>query len=1815
MKTSELIGKVTNQFLKNFLREEEQSDGIARFLLDRLTSEQVAEICREILADPYSSTQVEIKIPETLVADFSLPPEIMTNERTVHLRHATCEKPVLLLANTNDDQGQSLQDITRIGAIELKAESNIWTDVISRDLPISETHLKHLEKALKGLQKAINLSLEQFAKYIADTHYRISQESEPLINALGWALPALKIPRDSNYFEAIPEKNRGQAKYWENLFKQGISKRGCFLLKQTSTSKSIEKNDLQNAFEKVKDQIPISAHQIIEEFINSPSEWDEKSFALAQWEWEKDNIDSLFNGLKKQKTDLASLTIQFFEDEYPDVLTEADEDYLKALKKRSQTKNPNESDVEFYENYRQELEKNRQLKSKWDKFVYGQPVECTDFLVGLIQAFERLFCQSEIKSKQEKLIITTQYGKTKSKWLGINTEVGLYFCTKYRGIEQLTTPNIIWETGWLFNYDQLIEETKQKGKYKENQSIAKTAIEIKFYVELESNISAGKPKIQLIWKANPNAIGMELRNDLERLGDDNKSAFILSEIRQELVNKKGRLQGISLYDMGTIMAAFGQDRGSLIPKYHTKYDLAKNFIKELKKAIKENRLSSDSGDKIKQAWELFSQTYKQALKQLITQEGFASPLLLEQAYKYQQLLEILLKYAKGDQNRINLYQPLLRLGSITVTGKNPAVIVAPWHPLRLGAIAVKFRQVSGLLKYILDNEQVQFGDSRLFFADIIKELNHPYYPEVAIGYKGSQPVLLNLTDTANDYSLLEQPIWETKNQTTNEDPLEAATKLVKLVQRYVELLPHEKTNLTLILYQCDSIKLPLAVINQLAKLQEDQEEYRCHVILRHQESKKLNRLYEQMIENTDADPDAFIASEVSQDFMAKLRISVTSDSIPVQSQKEGKYADIVFLQDVISRQAEIVWESSPDEQITDELLYHVPPRWSRKRPAAKDELKSTVYLVSPNQPEVGKIYLNMIYSIIKAKDLGSNEYFLPARQISFQNNTTQTIFADIHRLGEWVVNYDDLLDRRQLLNQGVQVIRYQQHRTDERNFLVSSQASLNLLQVLVKRRLESLNLELSEEELKSLSQRLIDDANGISGDIVLRAAKCGIFASELIGVVLSKALIRSQLPQNEPIGWYFLDDYANWLGQKEGSIADILVISPQIINGQPILKLIISEAKYVKANGVSEARKTSQKQLRETVERISSALFINPSRLDRDLWLSRLGDLLLEGIEFSPNAEISLEKWRDSIRFGRVQIDLLGYSHVFASSSSDNDSHEQIIIPKVNNCFQEVFNHDDVRQLILAYQRGESFLNIREKLGDEKPWFVSSPQFPAPRIIWVNHFSQEFHKDNFSNSINNTDYQIETKDENSLSENNSYSSELQKNTYSKNNNSFSHQIDDNLIKENNNITLTKTSNNNEIKEIYPNQIDKQINKQVIDLASSNSNWRKPNLNNWLNQNQKSQTLNNEEQEWLNQVVNSLRQALLSYDLQAKVLEQRLTPNAALIQFQGSDRLNISDIERRRSQLLTTHGLNVINVSAQPSKIVVEIARPQRQIISLQEVWQKRKINYKYPQVNLSLIIGVKEIDGEILYLNLASEFENLQHHAPHTLIAGTTGSGKSVLLRNLLVDVCATNSPKFLHIYLIDAKQGTDYFPLENLPHLQQGLIVEQNHAIEVFEEIVSEMEKRYVLFRQEKVNNLFAYNQKVIKEKQLPVLLVVHDEFADWMLVDEYKDAVSSAVQRLGVKARAAGIHLIFAAQRPDNQVFPMQLRDNLGNRLILRVESQGTSEFSLGQKGAENLLGKGHLVGRLSGEMDLIYAQVPFLSEDDFAIVCETIAKDCEV
>lgn len=1765
-----LIGQVATEYLRRQLQNSHSEDGIARFLLDRLTGDQVSYICNSIKQDVSLSSILSIKVPRKLVDGNGLPDEMVTDEKTTYWRNASCEKPAILLANTNDDQGQSLRDITRVGAGDLKSQPDIWVQVASKDLPLSEDQKKYWHQALKGLQESTECSLEEFSEYVVKVRETIAENSIPVVRALGWALPALRIPRDSYYFDAIPENALGHANRWKKLFADAYTKRACYLNKQHPNRQIIENSDIKASYDKVKSQIDPSVQPIMELFIESDINGSIAAENLAELEWELDKVNLLFFELKPMKINLAEKTRQLYEDEFPDTLTLDELTYLNNLNElfnKRKAKEASEEDKEFYDKHRHNLETDKALKAEWDRFVYGKAIECTDFLVGLLGATERLFAQCDSFYGEKTLKIRTQKTTSKKSWLDLNEDIGLFFCNAYRGLEKLTNWQVNWDTHYLFKYDQLIMESKKKKNYKKNTSTAKAAIQIAFYIELRYQDIQGatqKNEVKLIWHGNPQEIGLELYDDLRRLAEH---PFSYSTVSQNPVSKKGKLQGLSLSDVGTLQAVFGQDRGSLVGVYAKTTDLEKLILINLKKSFEEERLTQKEYESLKEIWTDFAIKYKQSIRDWLI-DGISSDTMIEQSELYDKFLRSLQEHALGDMNRISIMQPVMRIGNVRVDGdKNkPMTILTPWHPMRMAAKTVKARQVIGLINYVLSTAQVDFGDQRLFFSDLKEEILNPYYPEVAVGYKGEEPVLLSITDAKNDYTLMEYPIREDVDTQTNEDPKEASNKLLNLVERYLSLQPHEKTNLSLVLYNCDSTRLPEAIVSSLAMMHEVEDEVRCQVILRHRDTSKLNELYMKMIENADSDADSFVASEVTRDFMARLRVGVMAHEATLMDPKEGKLADIVFLQDVISRQAYLEWDEVQVMQVP-ELLNHYPPRWAKRRSSVKDELKSTVYLACPSQPSVGWAYLSAIYSVVKGKDVVPGKFFLPARQISFQNEKVKAIFDEAHKLGEWVVNYDELLDRRQLKNLGVKVIKYQHNKSHGSNVVVSSKSQLNLLNVLVKRRLNALNLDLSDAELVQLTDRFIEDANAISGDIVLRAAKRGVFAGELIGVVLSKAILQAEMEKEQIAGWFFLDDYATWLGQKEEQIADILALAPKLVNGEAQLQVFISEAKFVDAKGVSEAKKNSSKQLRDTVSRMDSALFGDPGRLDRDLWLSRISDLLNDGIELPSGSPFTVEELRESIRVGNIPIEIKGYSHVFLSTSPDFalDS-ERIPITNAKKSYQEVFTRDIVRELVLAYHKGESIISIREKLDDSKPWEVFEAKLPAPRINYVVASN--------NGDISNQGVAPE------------HSEDVEK----------EHESDEaieNANRENTGVDQTEE-----------NQYDGRTNEnESVAVNNLDVPWASPQLARWILENVQTAEESNEDQTWVTETVNKLKLALISYNLQAKVNSYRLTPNAIVIRLKGSDQLKVDDIEKRRSMLLTTHALNVINIMAQPGEIVVSLARPHRQSISLADIWKVRKVHHNASGLNMSFVIGVKEIDGEILYLNLGGEFEGGAQHAPHTLIAGATGSGKSVLLQNLILDICVTNSKDLAHIYLIDPKYGVDYMHLADLPHLVEGIIDDQSKATQLLEELVVEMNERYLKFKEIRVNNLKDYNVKVSDEEKLPLIFLIHDEFAEWMLVDEYKSAVSSIVQRLGVKARAAGIHLIFAAQRPDANVLPVQLRDNLGNRLILRVESVGTSEIALGEKGAEKLLGKGHLAARLQGEAGLIFGQVPYLSSNDLA------------
>jgi len=778
---------------------------------------------------------------------------------------------------------------------------------------------------------------------------------------------------------------------------------------------------------------------------------------------------------------------------------------------------------------------------------------------------------------------------------------------------------------------------------------------------------------------------------------------------------------------------------------------------------------------------------------------------------------------------------------------------------------------------------------------------------------------------------------------------------------------------------------------------------------------------------------------------------------------------------------------------------------------------------------------------------------LPTLEINFRNNETRDIFEEVHKLGQWVINYDHLLERRQLRNQGVQIIRFQHAKYSGHNIVISSKAPLNLLDLMIIRRLRDVmaGIQITDQEFKDLAIRMREDSNEISGDIVLRAARRGKFVSELVGLVLSRFIIETEIGKDKAIGWFLLDDYAQWFGQKEEHLADIMAISPCYCNGEPVLTIMISESKYIDSASVTQNAQVSARQLYETVERIQDALFGATGRLDRDLWLSRIADMMIDGIEIPPGSDIKLVDWRNIIRSGEVKILLKGYSHVFVHTQQPGevDPSRRKNIKSKMYCWQEVYGKERVQQLILSYKRKESPLNVRKAIGGTEPWAEGSPKRPSDSVKWAS-FATTLHEE------------IETTGDESS------------------------EID---------ITL---------KGVAPTIVNANANPQAVVASTegtattattaevlSDYTWAREPLRGVIDKLSHQVVPLRDDDEWLERTVASLRNALIGYGMQANLIGKRLTPNAALAFFKGSDLLTEAGITAHRSKLLTVHALDIKNVIPEPGKIIITVARPERQTISLLQLWKNRSLTAGQEQANLKLVIGAKEFNGETLYLEPAVK------DAPHTLIAGTTGSGKSVLLQNLILDIACTNTTSQSQIYLIDPKLGLDYSVFQNLPHLTNGIVTDQAQAADLLQSIVEEMRRRMALMAG-KASNVIEYNNLVSEKQRIPIIWLIHDEFAAWMIDDNYKDLVSNVVQQLGMMARAAGIFLIFAAQRPEARVMTAQLRSNLDNRLILRVSSEADSEMALGERGAEQLLGKGHLVARLPEEGNLILAQVPFLT-----------------
>lgn len=1798
MLTDRIIGRVGADILAQRVSNPGQpGDLAALFRLDKLSAGQIAAVARAVLANPDLLAKVDLMIPEVLVEGQGLPPEILIPHNAGYVRNnATTTKTAILTANGNEHNlADTLGHVMAIGAKEMRANPEPWIDAtVSAGgiAPVPDDQAV-FRAAIGGLIAASELSLVQLGEFCSAIVEAIDKRGWPIRDAVGFALPCAGLPRDSSFFSNARTFTASH-KPWHTAFSKLFAQRAPLLKKLRQNGQPLESDELSERIEANAADISEAARQALDAFAASPAGDQEVSDALAQFEWESDGVYLVFDKPKERQLGLAESTIRFLDHEcdQENSLDAEDRKLLEDLKGRERRSDFTEEDEAFFVKQRRLLEQDTKLCSRWEKALYGKPIDCNDFFEGFARVVNSL--HAGLRDPQGERILRFTVTKGRKEWRErFNYDAGSYFSAMYRGLKELMGPKVEWKVERmgnanlpdpLFDYEAFFAKEKdirndKKNRIRPNSSLSRQALQIKFdvaLIQVTKDQEIVLAKTQLLWSYKPTSIGLSMVADMRRLLM--KGAVGSTEVPRRLVSKKGGVQNVSLLDTGTLESTYSADAGSLVPAANKLRSLRNEIKNRIKELAEEGRLAPHQHAEVRASWDKFEEDYIEAMNDFVS-TGLQGDSVMRQAESFATLLNSLMVHARGDVCRARLVSEVLSVGTARViAGDNPAMIIPPWHPERMKALAVKTRRVSGFASYLLSSDSILYGDREIFMRELSDEIAHPFYPEIAVLNRDGAFSLVSESSTVNGYSLLESPTRGAEEGLTDVDPTAAAKQVHELIERYVGLQPHEANNLSVVLYNADAAELPLATVRELSSIQEDGK-LQCSVSVRHSDPVKLRRIYGELVNKAGDDPDLPVVSETSDNFISKLRISVTplSDT-PSESAQGFKAFDVAFLHDVVARAAQTEWLPVPwtNDRAN---LEHSPSRWSYRSVSGENELKSTTFLACPWQTASGWAYVSAVAAVCRQTDALPEERFLPARRISLQSPALAAMIKDAHELAEWVATYDELLDKRQLQHNNITVVRYRRGSTNGRNMIVSSTSELRLLGVLVRRRLEELNLQLDSDEIQVAADKAKRDAISVSGDIVLRAAKRGISAGEMIGLVLSRHLLTEEfqaaLVGKQTLTAYFLlDDYASWLSQPESRIADILALNVEEHDDTVRVVISIVESKYVGADGLAKARRDSKDQLLATLGMFREALFGDPGRLDRDVWLARLADMLIDA-DVPPGMTGLMERARAKLREGDVEISLRGYSHVYVHTSgadSGSESHQELLGDTEGvKAWQEVFDRPDLRKLAEAYAKGSGAHEARAGLGAQQPWREHSFKKPAPRVPWLTAIGQLKNEQADSFSEESSDSRDTAAELSSLMTTPPALTEI-------------------ATQETSAVTTSVTS---------------QVTAGVPNLGASLSNLVASKFAGGAQ-------ADAEREEWAQAVTKKLKAALNSYGLQAAILGTRLTPNGCLIRLAGSDRLRVEDIENKRTQLLTTHAISLVTVQPKPGEIVVTVAGAKRQSISLWELWSRRELNKNIAGINTSFLLGLQEINGALLYLNLGAEFGGLSSHEPHSLVAGATGSGKSVLIQALLLDIAATNPKDLAQIILIDPKMGVDYAPLADLPHMRDEIVTTKEKAAEVLEALVQEMEDRYRAFAKARARDLPTYNSKVSTEERLPMVFLVHDEFADWMLDDAYKAAVGAAVQRLGVKARAAGIHLIFAAQRPDKDVMPMQLRENLGNRLILKVSSEATSKIALDRPGAELLLGRGHLAAKLNGEQGLVFAQAPFLSDQDIEASVEAIRAD---
>ena len=407
--------------------------------------------------------------------------------------------------------------------------------------------------------------------------------------------------------------------------------------------------------------------------------------------------------------------------------------------------------------------------------------------------------------------------------------------------------------------------------------------------------------------------------------------------------------------------------------------------------------------------------------------------------------------------------------------------------------------------------------------------------------------------------------------------------------------------------------------------------------------------------------------------------------------------------------------------------------------------------------------------------------------------------------------------------------------------------------------------------------------------------------------------------------------------------------------------------------------------------------------------------------------------------------------------------------------------------------------------------------------------------------------------------------------------------------------------------LNPDKPEKTLSKKNAadpKIAKGTPNYKLPSPT-LLREGERSQKLDEDE---LKARARAIEAKCLEFDIEGRVTQINPGPVVTTFEFKPEAGIKYSRITSLTEDLCLALQAESILIERIPGKstIGIEVPNIQRQTIALREIIEASE--FVHSPSKLTLGMG-RDLHGRIRITDLAA--------MPHLLIAGSTGTGKSVFINSLLISILYKATPDDVKVVLVDPKR-LELCLYENIPHLLAPVVTDPKIASNVLRNATKEMENRLKLLAQRGVRNIDQYNRTFHKaqslslfdnvpeneHKPLPYLVIVIDELADLMMVDT--NGVEESITRLAQMARAVGIHLILATQRPSVDVITGLIKANFPARISFRVASKVDSRTILDSNGSESLLGKGDMLYLPAGSARLHRIHGPLVTEDEITGVC---------